>query len=316
MDTEPESDSHEVEQRWRNDVRTFGKKFSWGFGLSWLAFMGSLFREGYQSYREAMGVPTMSLAGYFWAVTLIVVMITAFKAWQRERREVEKRDGALSVKENDLNGLRQEIGAEKRARESAIAALSARIDFMRKPRFEIECGEQTTKRRGQITPQYPDPLNPGLVILGQPIGIAFFGFRLWNRGIVSARNCKVRLISIEKNGVPVCGNIAALPFEADNREDDLEVVDVANDIPQRPTVFSVFHNGQIAAGSGNMKWRHDDIAPLFQETGEYTFVVAISDQTDGSEKVTQRERFTCHWRGNHNSTVIEYRGPNKYIPLP
>jgi hypothetical protein len=151
-----------------------------------------------------------------------------------------------------------------------------------------------------------------MIILGQPVGISFFGFRLWNRGVMAARGCRVRLIGIEKKGVQICGDISALPFEADNREDDLEIVDVPNEVPQRVTVFSVFHNGQIAAGSGNMKWRHDDIAPLFQENGEYAFIIAISDQTEGGEKVTQREQFICHWRGNHLSSEIEYRGPNKY----
>jgi hypothetical protein len=207
--------------------------------------------------------------------------------------------------ETDLQKQVSELKTEIGILDGRVAAISA-------PRFRIQCGEKTTKRDGIFN-------QPVMTSSGAPYNfqrsIALFGFRLWNLGAKTAKKCRVRIVRIEKDSLPICSDIAGLGFEADNPGDDLEEVDIANNVPARLTVFSIFHeDGQICAGSADLRWRHASIHPLFKQSGEYDFVISISSDGDGSDPtLTQDERFTFHWRGDYKQSKIQYRGPNVYV---
>jgi hypothetical protein len=214
----------------------------------------------------------------------------------------------------DISGLQTQIQAEKNARETAVNELKSQIEFMQSPRFEIECGEGTTMLEGKFWYDIHNVVTGG-VSRGYD-RIAFFGFRLWNRGAQPARKCRVRLVGISKNGKPLSTAIAALGFESDNPGDDLEECDLYNDVPGRLSVFSIFHSGaRVAAGSGNLKWRHEPIESHFKEPGIFEFLISISYDAEGDDqKLTQQERFACHWGGSHTNSSIEYLGTNHYSP--
>ncbi len=184
--------------------------------------------------------------------------------------------------------------------------LEHRLAYLKEKRFEIECGESTTKRDAVIHIQITQFNPPMIGHTSRPI--AFFGFRLINRGAMPSINCRATLIRIQdKNGYSICQNVAALPFEAKNQGDDLDVVTIHQNVPQPISVCSIFNdNNEVAAGSGNMKWRHDSIHELFKSYDPYDFIVAIADETETGEKETQIEVFRFHWKGNAKDSAIEH----------
>ena len=103
-----------------------------------------------------------------------------------------------------------------------------------------------------------------------------FGFSLVNSGPGIIVKCRAILTSVEKEGVILCSDSGALPFEPLNAGPDLEVVDLHPGFSQRVTVCSIQDDGSVHAGSFGMLWRHAKFPEYFNAEGDYTLKVTVS----------------------------------------
>lgn len=86
------------------------------------------------------------------------------------------------------------------------------------------------------------------------------------------------LTLVEKDGVVLCSDPGALPFEPLDAGPDSKVVDLQPGFNQRATVCTIQDDGTVHAGSFGALWRHAKFPEYFSVEGDYTLRVTVSAQ--------------------------------------
>ena len=141
-----------------------------------------------------------------------------------------------------------------------------------RPRVEVQCGENTFRRNAHTYSR--------VVIFGSPSAIVdtgdIFAFNVVNRGTKTIKNFNANLVSIAKDGRPLCTDIGGLPFEPRDASGDKLMVDLYHDMPQPAALCTIKDDGSVHFGSFGMTWRHAVFGDYFQEDGVYVLNVRIS----------------------------------------
>jgi hypothetical protein len=130
-----------------------------------------------------------------------------------------------------------------------------------------------------------------------------FGFSLVNTGRGIIVKCRAALTSVEKDGVVLCSDSGALPFEPLDAGPDLVVVDLQPGFNQRVTVCSIHDDGTVHAGSFGALWRHAKFPEYFNTEGDYTLRVTISAENHDPVYL----KFTLHKGKNRAGSSIELK---------
>jgi hypothetical protein len=163
-----------------------------------------------------------------------------------------------------------------------------RLQETMRPRLKLESGGNTTGR--------------DKFVVSLQTHYDFFGVWITNLGAGTVKKFQLRLIGLEKNGVPFPAMSCGLWFEPQDQGDDLERVALMQHVTEKSAICSVSDANEVKIGSCGFRWRHGNSSEFFREPANYTFVV----QMIGKDFETRTERFVFRWTGRRVDSDIRH----------
>jgi hypothetical protein len=243
-----------------------------------------------ESWRKDWWAFARSALSHWWAWIGVAVGGTVISGWQIMGGSIPYWFGPLVISFGLTFAAFQAWRDERRKRVECERTTQ-------KPKLAIACGE------GIVPPTIARNKNLFNKQTGAVIATAdLFGFSLTNSGPGIVIKCRAALTSVEKDGIILCSDPGALPFEPLNAGPDLEVVDLHPGLTQRASVCSIKDDGTVHAGSFGMLWRHSKFPEYFEAEGDYTLNVTVAAENIAEPTYL---KFTLHRKKDRTKSSIE-----------
>jgi hypothetical protein len=217
------------------------------------------------------------------AIGLLCLLIACFRAWREQFHAV-------------------------RQKSDEIADRDAKIEFLTKPRWRLECGDGVKGANARGRPR----------IYSQRDGshaerpVDFLGFVITNEGAVTAHRCKCMLTKIQKHGdeKPLFDEFTTLHFAPEKPADDFNTeVDIRSGQSWSVALCTTVERHVLFSSLG-ADWRFGSFESMFREPGRYIFSIQITSD----DAPTADAELELSWTGKREGTNVSIFTPPSGSP--